>query len=216
VAVGDVASSPLRPITSSVRGEIQVAHDAPFSLRRRTAAVVTHGGCRRLPLSPSTPTGGGRRELGMQWWPDGRRPRRGVVTPCRLFRRVVFFFIVLIVVRERVRCAAKVPFFAVHPIPAARQSPLDVVSSGASSVTPVVPSVTFVCHAPHVMHGKVCSPCVIEEGARQREFTVQKATVCPLLCTSTKYARQSLCRAFSSLCRAPETHGKARVTRSAI
>jgi hypothetical protein len=77
-----------------------------------------------------------------------------------------------------------------------------------------VPSVTFVCRAPHVTHDKVCSPCVIEEGARQREFTVQKATVCPLPCASTKNAWQSHCRAFSSLCRAPETHGKARVSRS--
>jgi hypothetical protein len=105
-----------------------------------------------------------------------------------LFRRVVFFLFcfVLIVVRERVRHTAKVPFFAVRPIPAARQSPLDAVFSGAPSVTPVVPSVTFVCRAPHVTHGKVCSPCVIEEGARQREFTVQKATVCPLPCASKK------------------------------
>jgi hypothetical protein len=105
-----------------------------------------------------------------------------------LFRRVVFFLFpfVLIVVRERVRRTAKVPFFAVRPIPAARQSPLDAVSSVASSVTPVVSSVTFVCRAPHVTHGKVCSPCVIEEGAWQREFTVQKPTVCPLPCASKK------------------------------
>jgi hypothetical protein len=103
-----------------------------------------------------------------------------------------FIFFVLIVVRERVRRTAKVPFFVVRPIPTARQSPLDAVSSGAPSVTPVVSSVTFVCRAPHVTHVKVFSPCVIEEGARQREFTVQKATVCPLPCASTKNARQSL------------------------
>jgi hypothetical protein len=118
-----------------------------------------------------------------------------------------YFLFVLIAVRERVRRTAKVPLFAVRPIPAARQSPLDAISSVAPSVTPGVPSVTFVCRAPHVTHGKVCSPCVIEEGARQREFTVQKATVRPLPCASTKNARQSLCRA-------PETHGKARVSRS--
>jgi hypothetical protein len=54
-----------------------------------------------------------------------------------LFRRVVFFLFpfVLIAVRERVRRTAKLPFFAVRPIPAARQSLLDVVSSSAPSVT---------------------------------------------------------------------------------
>jgi hypothetical protein len=73
-----------------------------------------------------------------------------------LFRRVVFFLFpfVLIAVRERVRRTAKVPLFAVRAISAARQSPLDAVSSVASSVTPVVPSVTFVCRVPHVTHGK--------------------------------------------------------------
>jgi hypothetical protein len=114
-----------------------------------------------------------------------------------LFRRVVFFLFcfVLIAVRERVRRTAKVPFFAVRPIPAARQSPLDAVSSGVPSVTPAVPSVTFVCRAPHVTHDKVCSPCVIEEGARQREFTVKK-----LPC--------ALCCALSQ-----KTHGKAFAVR---
>jgi hypothetical protein len=82
-----------------------------------------------------------------------------VVPACCIF----FIFFCFDCVRERVRRTEKVSFFAVRPIPAARQSPLD-------AVTPAVPSVTFVCRAPHVTHGKVCSPCVIEEGARQREF----------------------------------------------
>jgi hypothetical protein len=59
-----------------------------------------------------------------------------------------------------------------------------------------------------VMDGKHNSPCVVRPGARQWDFTVQNATVRPLPCAPTKNARQSLCRAFSCLCRAPRAHGK--------
>jgi hypothetical protein len=62
-------------------------------------------------------------------------------------------------------------------------------------------------------HDKGSLPCVPGEGARQWDFTVQKGAVCPLSCASTKNARQSLCRAVSSLCRATEAHGKAHVSR---
>jgi hypothetical protein len=68
--------------------------------------------------------------------------------------------------------------------------------------------------------------CVIIN-ARQRFLTVRygrrrttmglysaKSVVCPLPCASIENARQSLCCAFSSHCRAPETHGKAPVSPS--
>jgi hypothetical protein len=45
-------------------------------------------------------------------------------------------------------------------------------------------------------HGKDYLPCVVRRGARQRGFTVQNATVCPLSCAPTKNARQRVCRAF--------------------
>jgi hypothetical protein len=66
----------------------------------------------------------------------------------------------------------------------------------------------FVCYLLFAMliHGKGSLPYVPGEGARQWDFTVQKSAVCPLPCASTENARQSLCRA-------PETHGKAFAVR---
>jgi hypothetical protein len=58
------------------------------------------------------------------------------------------------------------------------------------------------------------SPCVVIQGARQWDFTVQKATVRSLLCAPTKNARQRLCHAFFGLCHAPVVHGKPPVSRS--
>jgi hypothetical protein len=46
------------------------------------------------------------------------------------------------------------------------------------------------------------------KSARQIFFTVQKGVVWLLPCVSEKNARQSVCRAFLALCRAPETHSK--------
>jgi hypothetical protein len=66
-----------------------------------------------------------------------------------------------------------------------------------------------------VTHDKKSSLCVVIQGARQWEFTVQIATVCSLPCAPTKNARQRLCRAFLGLCRAPVVHDKPPVSRSA-
>jgi hypothetical protein len=72
----------------------------------------------------------------------------------------------------------------------------------------------FLCRALLETHGKDFSPCVVKEGARQCSFTVRYATVCLLPCASTKNARQRLCRAFFSLCRALEAHDKPKFSRS--
>jgi hypothetical protein len=53
------------------------------------------------------------------------------------------------------------------------------------------------------------------KSARQRFFTMQKGAVWLLSCVSEKNARQRVCRVFLGLCRAPETHGKGSVSRSA-
>jgi hypothetical protein len=76
------------------------------------------------------------------------------------------------------------------------------------------PSVAFFAVRHEKTHGKDSLPCVVRRGARQRGFTVQNATVCPLLCASTKNARQRVCRAFLDLCRAPAAHGKPTLSRS--
>jgi hypothetical protein len=65
-----------------------------------------------------------------------------------------------------------------------------------------------------VTHNKESSSCVVIQGARQWEFTMQIATVCSLPCTPTKNAQQRLCRAFLGLCRALVAHGKPPVFRS--
>jgi hypothetical protein len=72
----------------------------------------------------------------------------------------------------------------------------------------------FLCRALLETHDKDFSPCVVKEGARQCTFTVRYATVCLLPCALTKNARQRLCRAFFSLCRALEAHGKPKFSRS--
>jgi hypothetical protein len=59
-----------------------------------------------------------------------------------------------------------------------------------------VPSVDFFAVHREKTHGKDYLPCVVRRGARQRGFTVQNATVCPLSCAPTKNARQRVCRAF--------------------
>jgi hypothetical protein len=50
-------------------------------------------------------------------------------------------------------------------------------------------------------HGKDYLSCIVRRGARQRVFTVQNATVCPLPCAPTKNARQRVCRTFLGLWR---------------
>jgi hypothetical protein len=58
------------------------------------------------------------------------------------------------------------------------------------------PSVVFFAVLHEKMHGKDYLLCVVSHGARQRGFTVQNATVCPLSCAPTKNARQRVYRAF--------------------
>jgi hypothetical protein len=57
-------------------------------------------------------------------------------------------------------------------------------------------------------HGKGTLPCKILLCALCRAR--------PLSWASTKNTRQTLCCAFSSLFRAPETHGEARISRSGL
>jgi hypothetical protein len=69
------------------------------------------------------------------------------------------------------------------------------------------PSVAFFTVRREKTHGTGYLPCVVRRGARQRGFTVQNATVCPLPCVPTKNARQRVCRA-------PRAHDKATVSRT--
>jgi hypothetical protein len=133
VAVGAVASSPLRPTTSSVhRGHIR---GGARRARHPLLPLTTNGGGRDawrpspLSLSPSTPTGGRRREPWTRWWPDGRHPRHGGGPPAGYSSGWLYFFsfFVLFIVHARVRHMAKLTFFVVRPIPGAWQSLLDAV-----------------------------------------------------------------------------------------
>jgi hypothetical protein len=71
------------------------------------------------------------------------------------------------------------------------------------------PSVAFFVVRHGKTHDKDYLSCIVRRGARQRVFTVQNATVCPLPCAPMKNARQRVCRA-------PVAHDKATVSRSDI
>jgi hypothetical protein len=84
-----------------------------------------------------------------------------------------------------------------------RRRPMIAVcfSAGACCLAPA-PSVAFFAVRREKTHSKDSLPCVIRRDARQRGFTVQNATVCPLPCALTKNARQRICHAYFDLCRA--------------
>jgi hypothetical protein len=70
------------------------------------------------------------------------------------------------------------------------------------------PSVAFFAVCREKTHDKDHLPCVVRCGARQRGFTVQNATMCPLPCAPTRNAWQRVCRAPRR-----KTHGKEFVVR---
>jgi hypothetical protein len=78
---------------------------------------------------------------------------------------------------------------AVRFFPGAQQRASHGVSSGRRQL------LFFTVHREKT-HDKDYLPCVVRRGARQRGFTVQNATVCPLPCAPTKNARQRVCHAF--------------------
>jgi hypothetical protein len=55
------------------------------------------------------------------------------------------------------------------------------------------PSVAFFAVRREKTHCKYYLPCVVRCGARQRGFTVQNATVCPLSCAPTKNTKSLPC-----------------------
>jgi hypothetical protein len=96
----------------------------------------------------------------LQWW--WWWPARGGPLLC------FFLFFVLFVVRLN---------------SGARQRPFDSVSNRGRRQLLFLSCVA-------VAHGKDSLPCVCEEGAPQRDFTVQKTVVRPLSCASIENARQ--------------------------
>jgi hypothetical protein len=61
----------------------------------------------------------------------------------------------------------------------------------------------FFCRAPWKTHGKDYLPCVVRRGVRQRGFTVQNATVCPLPCAPDKKRMAKSLPCVLGFCRAP-------------
>jgi hypothetical protein len=129
--------------------------------------------------------GGGRWAAPTWWWPADGGPRPVLI----------FSFFVL---------------FAVRLNSGARQTMLDAVSRGCWTLSQMCRRLLlfFLSCAGRDTRQRLLTVCFL---GRRTTKGLYRAKICrvPFAVRLVENAWQSLCRVFSSLCRAPETHGKA-------